>query len=546
MTRKTTNKSTGNATVSAVQQSHAVSVLSAKNVNSKPNTPKPTTAAAAKPLTPVKTVNAAPVISFAAATAKTSAKVQITPLQPQPVTKAKVNAAPAKLQPQLIAASLAKKNSVKNFDLGVGYEQYMVPNLFAEPANWSSNVCPAHAPHRLVATQNKPSTPKQKSASSHKPLTPQSQKSQQQQQIKSAAPQTKVQHKNVRSASSSLNKTNIKWNTPVGKQLILRPKGGLVLYQPLWLQVARWNMEQMNRQQQRGRSADKYNKAQRIKEAKERAAAQRSRSDFREQNSVPKQQSNATIKAPISHQTSFTNNKAPVSRQTSNISAASTVFHQTSNLKEQPQNKPSTPLSKTKKPVADLQNAWQQPLFASKQQQDSSNNSNNNNNKQKPLQKPQQLRKQHSASSPTGNTPDYFAIYMDRPASPSGFKSQPPKSRSAAASTSNSAAKTPSQQYAALRTAKPKFAPYMDPHAPMPRETISPYAEGSNFVAFNLANEALDCGILMQQPPKQKRVISGKTPQLTKQQSSKSWFTGVAVASAIVAISGVGLSKLYK
>ncbi|KAI9341950.1 hypothetical protein BDR26DRAFT_859839 [Obelidium mucronatum] len=59
--------------------------------------------------------------------------------------------------------------SAKKYDLGPGYEGFMMPSLFVEPQNWTKNQAPCHAPHRAAVKITKPSSPtKQQAPSSPK------------------------------------------------------------------------------------------------------------------------------------------------------------------------------------------------------------------------------------------------------------------------------------------------------------------------------------------------------------------------------------------
>ncbi|KAI9341952.1 hypothetical protein BDR26DRAFT_292887 [Obelidium mucronatum] len=427
MTRKNNNnKNAGNATVAAVQQAHIANVQAAKNVaapkpqaaakpQSKPSTPaqlsskvqsKPATpvsmAAAAKPSVQQAKVQAAPPKPATPQKAQAS-KVQAAPLKPQvaqsqskpstPQTKAQA----APIKPQQRAAS------AKKYDIGPGYEGFMMPNMFQEPSSWTKNQSPCHAPHRAAIKQlNK--QPSFKAATPiSKPSTP--------------VPKAQANNKGAKAApiASTKGKNAVKWSSPAGKQLILRPKMGL-------------------------------------------------KSTIAPPKSAKSPEIFSFVKAPTSNASSVTH-----SRQAS---------------------------------------AQKAPL-----------------------------KKQQSASSPVGNTPDIFAMYMEPSA-----KSKP---------------QTPSQQYAAIRAAKPKPAPYMS--ASMPREMMNAFSEGSNVAYIKLNNDAHQRGLQMGPKPKQQqnnkaRVASAKpsTPTISNKnkrpavEKSNSWFTpsGIAVASAIVAIGGVGISKL--
>ncbi|KAJ3296062.1 hypothetical protein HDU79_007685, partial [Rhizoclosmatium sp. JEL0117] len=350
--------------------------------------------------------------------------------------------------------------------------------------------------------------------------------------------------------------------------------------------------------QQRGRSADKTNKAQRLQQQKQRIAAQRKPND-RQQSPAPKQ---------LSRQASAVQPKspAPVSRQASSIQSKSPAPLSRQQSALQQKNKPASPIKKkgNSSPVDYSSNTWEQyytPKLVAKssypvyEQAPAPKAAPNKNIKLAPgkslkskIPPPQEakspeifsfvkspsasaahsrttsaqsnrnaapLKKQPSASSPVSG-PDFFAQYLDRSASPAPSK---PTSRQASAKPL-----TPSQQYAALRATKPKPAPYMNLKAPMPREMLHPGSEGANILAIKLNNDAEQRGIQLAPKPKQQKnaharnysaksnvkskpSTPAKKKPVTKQNSGvNSWFTpsGLAVASAIVAIGGVGISKL--
>ncbi|KAJ3024797.1 UNVERIFIED_CONTAM: hypothetical protein HDU68_007785, partial [Siphonaria sp. JEL0065] len=241
MTRKTENKNSGNATVAAVQQSHIANVQAAKNVAS----PKPqaTAKAQSKPSTPAAKVQAKPVapVNFAAAAKPVvqQAKIQAAPIKPatpQKTQAAKVQSAPIKPQsakapskpstPQAKAQAAPLKPqqraaSAKKYDTGPGYEGYFNASLFQEPASWTRNQAPCHAPHRAAIKQlNKQPSFKAATPVASKPATP--------------APKTQANNKGPKSAPivATKGKSAVKWNSPAGKQLILRPKMELVLFTP--------------------------------------------------------------------------------------------------------------------------------------------------------------------------------------------------------------------------------------------------------------------------------------------------------------------------
>ncbi|KAJ3061621.1 hypothetical protein HDU99_005500, partial [Rhizoclosmatium hyalinum] len=86
--------------------------------------------------------------------------------------------------------------------------------------------------------------------------------------------------------SATKNKNAIKWNSPAGKQLILRPKNELVIYTPLWIQVYHW-AQFRGQKQQRGRSAEKTTRAQRLLQQKQRIATERNPNDRQQATKSP-------------------------------------------------------------------------------------------------------------------------------------------------------------------------------------------------------------------------------------------------------------------
>ncbi|KAJ3255833.1 hypothetical protein HDU77_003484 [Chytriomyces hyalinus] len=575
MTRKSDNKA-GNATVAAVQQSHVAAVQAAKSAPLKPATPQKSAAAAA-PLKPAGVQSKPSTPGF---TAK--------PATPQP---SKVQAAPAKAAPHPVKAASPSAPVGRKLSQAPIYEMYMVAALFSEPANWTANQAPCHAPHRAAASTRaaKPVLGKQNSAVSQAP-TP-----------KPAAANNKAAQKVApKQAAATKQKAAVKWNSPAGKQLILRPKGELVLFQPLWVQIQVWSVNKSK--PVKGRSS----KQDRVQQQKQRVAAQRKP----DQVVAPKQQPNA--QKPLSRQASGVSSKpatpAPVSRNLQKTKAAaapqkgasSPVDWQTniwedfytskhSTFKESatpsakskpttpaPKSKPQTPASvKTAKPNsakgikhASLKSTIPppseakspeifsfvhsptagplkppSPIFVRKHADGlghpatfSRQSSSHSAKASPPSIHAARLPKQNSNSSPTGNTPDYFASYMDRPTSPS--TNQAPSKRNAASAVPLS----PSKQYAAMRATKAKPAPYMTASG-MPREMANAWAEGANYKSIQLVNDAEARGIQYGPQPRAAS-NSGKQKKPVKKQAS--WFTphGFAVASAAVVLGGVGIGAL--
>ncbi|KAJ3226507.1 hypothetical protein HDU81_007259 [Chytriomyces hyalinus] len=575
MTRKSDNKA-GNATVAAVQQSHAASVQAAKAAPVKPATPQKTAAAPVKPAG-VQSKPSTPSFTAKPATPQAS-KVQAAP--------ARAAAAPQPAKAASPSAPVGRKLSQAPI-----YEMYMVPSLFSEPANWTANQAPCHAPHRAAPTRSaKPVLGKQNSAVSQPPPAP-----------KAAANNKAAQKVAPKQAAGTKQKAAVKWTSAAGKQLILRPKGELVLYQSLFVQVQVWSVNKSK--PVRGRSADKTSKHDRIQQHKQRIAAQRKPEVF-----TPKQQPNA--QKPLSRQASGASSKpstpAPVSRNQQKTKAAApqkssvsspvdwqtniwedfytskhSTFQETA-AKPSAKSKPTTPAPKSKPQTPAKTNAKgikhaslkstipppseakspeifsfvhsptagpmkpPSPIFVRKHpdglghpatfgRQDSSHSGKTS----PPTIHAARLPKQNSNSSPTGNTPDIFASYMDRPASPS-TKQAPPASQQRSAATA--VPLSPSKQYAAMRATKAKPAPYMTASG-MPREMANAWAEGSNYKNIQLVNDAEARGI--QYGPQQQRGASnGKQKKQTKKQAS--WFSpgGFAVASAAVVLGGVGLGAL--
>ncbi|KAI8829961.1 hypothetical protein BJ741DRAFT_712448 [Chytriomyces cf. hyalinus JEL632] len=587
MTRKSDNKA-GNATVAAVQQSHVAAVHAAKSAPAKPATPQKSAAAA--PMKPAGVQSKPSTPSF-------SAK----PATPQP---SKVQAAPAKAAPQPAKAATASPSTPVGRKVSQApiYEMYMVAALFSEPANWTANQAPCHAPHRAASTTRaaaaKPVLGKQNSAASQIPVP----KAAANNNNKAAAAQ-KVAPKQ---AAAMKQKAAVKWNSAAGKQLILRPKGELVLFQPLWVQVQVWSVNKSK--PVKGRSAGKNSKQDRIQQQKQRVAAQRKP----EQVVAPKQQPNA--QKPLSRQASAVSSKpatpAPVSRNPQKTKAAApqkgvsspvnwqanvwedfyTSKHSTFKESAAPsaKSKPTTPAPKSKPqtpaPVktsakgikhASLKSTIPppseakspeifsfvhsptagpmkppSPIFVRKHADGfghpatfSRQNSNHSATKKAsppPTIHAARLPKQNSNSSPTGNMPDHFASYMDRPTSPSTNQAD---KRNAASAVPLS----PSKQYAAMRATKAKPAPYMTASG-MPREMANAWAEGANYKSIQLVNDAEARGI-QYGPQQQARGASnsgGGKQQKKPVKKQSSWFTphGFAVASAAVVLGGVGIGAL--
>ncbi|KAI8618120.1 hypothetical protein BC830DRAFT_1166447 [Chytriomyces sp. MP71] len=530
MTRKSDNKG-GNATVAAIQQTHATTVQSAKVAATKPATPQQKTMSApAKPTTPQqKSVSKPSTQSFAAAAAK--------PATPQ---SSKVQAAPSKAPQQVSAAS--KKPVI--YSKGPDYEALMTPGLFAEPMSWTKNQAPCHAPH--LAPRNKVLS-KQNSVNTPQPV---------------AQPIHNKEKMASKQGNATKKKAAVKWNSPAGKQLILRPKLQLVLYKPLWVQVQEWSNL---KNKPRGRSANQATKQERIQQHKQRLAAQRKP----EQIVAPKQQPNSA--KPLSHQASNLKSKPATTVKQSASSGVdwhtnvwedfytskhSTLLEQ--NLKSEL--KPNTPALKsqsthvsTKKGTGNLKSNIAPPKEAKSPEifsfiKDSPTTgpvqspSPINERKYKPAQIPlRPVQKQYSASSPTGGQPDVFATYIVH-SDPHSVASSRQASRQTPV-----APLSPSKQYAAIRAAKPKPTPYMN--GAMPREMANHWSEGSNYINLTLLKEAEERGITWSAQPKQK--VNKKKPQTSpskvkKQNSFGSWFTpsSIAVASAAVVIGGVGLGAL--
>ncbi|KAJ3392023.1 hypothetical protein HDU84_004951 [Entophlyctis sp. JEL0112] len=594
-------------------QKTAQAPLQAKS-SSKPATPAPANAPASFAATLAKPIQAgnSKVNSASAAKPQLLASKPSTPAPAnapagfatalaRPVQAANSKASGAvTAKPQMIA-NHNKPQPVRRFDLGPGYEMHMLPAMFADPMAWTKSCSPAAPPHRAAKlTQNaqrqatqpaasrtpqkfnapgyevnmlpslfmeppqwasccRPADPPHRAQAKAKPATPQP--------AGNARKSGKVHSKPAVSVASK-SKNAVKWNSPAGKQLIVRPSGALVLYQPLWLQLNIWSIEQKNniQRQQRGRSADKPSRMQRMQEAKARAQeeARRSHADYRSPFPQPKQQPNTN--KPMARQASSASQKTPasMSRQASNASwmsrqnsgASWTSVNKSNsspvdwkkNVWEEfysPKPQPAAPHANTHQ--KQQQQQQQRPKNATQRQQQNAARTNGGSLKPTipppaqakspeifsfvkhgaPLPQPSPIpnhannfNKSKSASSPTGNTPDWFADYFDG---------------SAAA---NSAAKSPSQKYAEMRAAKPKHAPYMAPNNSMPREMINHSSEGSNWVDMKLENDAWERGIQLQR---------NKPKPLARQNSSFiAWLSpaGVAVASAIVAIGSVGFSKL--
>ncbi|ORY38877.1 hypothetical protein BCR33DRAFT_422816 [Rhizoclosmatium globosum] len=345
--------------------------------------------------------------------------------------------------------------------MGPGYEGFFQAALFQEPASWTRNQSPCHAPHRAAPKQlNK--QPSFKAATPiSKPSTP----------APKAQANNNLKGNKAAPVSATKNKNAIKWNSPAGKQLILRPKNELVIYTPLWIQVYHW-AQFRGQKQQRGRSADKTNKAQRLQQQKQRIAAQRKPND-RQQSPAPKQ---------LSRQASAVQPKSPatVSRQASSIQSKSPAPLSRQQSALQQKNKPASPIKKkgNSSPVDYSSNTWEQyytPKLVAKssypvyEQAPAPKAAPNKNIKLAPgkslkskIPPPQEakspeifsfvkspsasaahsratsaqsnrnaapLKKQPSASSPVSG-PDFFAQYLDRSASPAPSK---PTSRQASA-----------------------------------------------------------------------------------------------------------------
>ncbi|KAJ3076850.1 hypothetical protein HDU98_011711 [Podochytrium sp. JEL0797] len=638
MTRKTANQNaSGNATVSGIQQSHTANVQAAKNVAS----PKPQMAAAkspSKPSTPAPKSNVAAAMTSKPATPQAQ-KVQAAPMM-KPASPQKTQVVPAKAQttskpstPQkmshaspIMSQPIQRAASAKKFDLGIRYEVFCQPKWFQEPESWTKNQTICYVRRAPAAPKQLNKQPSFKAATpvASKPATP------------APKAQPNVKGAKVAPATSIKGKSAVKLNSRNQRQLILRPKLELVVYTPLWIQVYHWAYLKQHpevaqrfkkQQQSRGRSADKFNRNQRLEQQKQRVVDQRKPND-RQQPVTPKQQisrqasaiSAAKSPAPMSRQQSGTakspallsrqqsavapKSPAPMSRQQSGAvpKSPAPVSRQQSGMKQT--SKPNSPAKKNASAPADWQNAiWAdfytpkhhayetkthisappQPMANKNKPTVNAKQPNNSLKSKIPPPKsakspeifsfvkattqsgassaahsrqtstqavrvstPAPFKKQASASSPVGNTPDVFALYMDR--SPVSSK---PTSRQASAKPT-----TPSQKYAAMKSAKPKAAPYMNLNKPIPREMSNASSEGSDTAAIKLFNDANERGIQMQpmskqqllQQQKQRKAKQGKkqAKQAKPAAAGNSWFTpaGIAVASAIVAIGGVGISNM--
>jgi len=375
------------------------------------------------------------------------------------------------MKPQAVKRGASAK---KLYDMGPGYESFYMPSLFLEPASWTRNQAPCHAPHvaaKPVAKQlNKAVSPV------NKPSTP--------------VPKAQANNKGSKSAPVAATKAKkaINWNSPAGKQLILRPKNELVLYRPMWIQIHHWaqfgTTSPLKDQPQRGRSAGKANKSQRMQQQKQRVQNERNPND----RPKPKSQPNK----PLSRQTSSIAPSSPaLSRQASSIGPKS-------------------------------------PNLLSRQ--------NSHIQKSAPLPLPRQQ------SNKKGKKSHSSSVDYNQNAWENFYSPKPQLAR---------------QQNASARSIKSNAVPYMNLKAGMPREMIHRDAEGSNFQNFKLEQDGAQRGVQMGPQPKQQgnkgqqRAVNNSRPQTPQQKKNKQssgggWLTtsGIAVASAIVAIGSVGLSKL--
>ncbi|KAJ3225751.1 hypothetical protein HDU81_007674 [Chytriomyces hyalinus] len=459
MTRKSDNKSS-DATVAAVQQAHNASVQASKAAPIKPATPQKTAAAP-----PAKQA----VANMKPSTPSLSAKIS----KPSTPQASKVQTAPAKPVAQQVSRPAAPASPVgKRASQSPIYEVYMVPSLFSEPTSWTANQTPCHAPHRAISSSARPikQLNKQNSSVSQAPAP------------KTAHPQ-KV---SAKQASASKQKAAVKWNSAAGKQLILRPKNEVVLFRHLWVQVQVWAASRGT--PTRGRSADKTSKQQRILQQKQRLAAQRNpeqvvapKQQPNHQKQHSRQQSNSSSKpatpAPVSRAqqkakpaaTSQKSASAPVDWQTNIWEDFYTSKHATFQAPSaSPQkSKPSTPVQKSMphpmKPNSAKNNKHASlkstipppseakspeifsfvhsptagpvkppsPIFVRKNPDGFGHPATFSRQNSTPATKVSpapihaaNVPKAKGNSSPTGNTPDYFSSYMDRPANLNGQQQQ--------------------------------------------------------------------------------------------------------------------------
>ncbi|KAI8622497.1 hypothetical protein BC830DRAFT_1223775 [Chytriomyces sp. MP71] len=399
MTRKSNTKAS-NTTVAAIQQVHTSAIQAAKVAHGRQDTPQQKTAMVPqKPPTPQQIVSAFPV-------------------KPATPHNAKVQVTPAK---GAAKQALAQKHVV--YAKGPDYESLMTPSLFMEPTSWLKNQAPCHAPHLSM-----PATNKGKANLSH--------------MTEFGTQNSKSQKAAAKNASKS--KLSNKWNSPTGKQLILRPRNEIVIYKPLWKQVQDWAIQKENakRLPKKATAKNESHKAKYLsKQQSASSETTKTAAPMSRQASQLKSKDSTSLKERASSPVDWQKNVW----EDFYTSKHSTLREQKPQLKSKPgtpapkaqSNSKPLPVSAKKGANGSLKSSIAPPKEAKSPEifsflKDSPTTgpvqppSPVNERKHKPAQMSlRPLQREYSGSSPTGGLPDYFAMFVGNPSDSSGKKVQP-------------------------------------------------------------------------------------------------------------------------